>query len=283
MILSVAEEMERRRHPARNGMDPETSASRASNQGTKKPGIHHQERLRVTDARNCPGTVPQRFPSCAESKAEDFSLLKKILSIDRFESYRANANDSDELIFERYQWNASICECFYVPLRILEVVLRNSFNEAIAAQSRDVNWLTKSPSWLQPHSRDSVVEAHQFLAKRRRPLTQARVVQEMSFGFWTSLLNSRHETLFHRIGAQVFPGLPKRQRTRAQASAKFEEIRALRNRIFHFRRIWNRPDLNQDFEGIVEAMNWVNCETERLLLPPDARRRFQAVLINRPR
>ena len=129
--------------------------------------------------------------------------------MERFESHRKQPNESDDIVFARYQWNAEICQHFYGPLRILEVALRNSFDQAIGTKTNDHNWLTKIPESLGENQEDDVRAAHSFLNQRKRPVTQARVVQEMSFGFWTSLLNGRYETLFHSIGAKVFPGLPK--------------------------------------------------------------------------
>lgn len=212
------------------------------------------------------------------------ALIKKALSVERFESHRKTASESDSVVFQRYQWNAALCEHFYAPLRILEVVLRNAFNEAIAGKAKppDPNWLTTVPQWLRENERNDIVAAHDFLKERKRPITQARVVQEMSFGFWTSLLNSKYETLFHAIGAQVFPGMPRSARTRANASQRFEAIRALRNRIFHFRRIWNRQDLQRDYNEILEAIEWVDVNARRLLLPSDAVARFLVSLSERP-
>ncbi len=237
--------------------------------------------MSTTNARNGPGTVAQPSLQGTKSK-EEIALIKKALSTERFESHRKNAGESDEKVFERYQWNAVVCEHFYGPLRILEVTLRNSFDQAIAAKQRDGNWLTKIPSWLRQSEQEDVQAAHKFLADRGRTMTQARVVQEMSFGFWASLLNGRYETLFHSIGAEVFPGLPKPQRTRGNASHRIESIRTLRNRIFHFRRIWNRPDLQSDYDQILEAISWVNPDARRLFLPSGAEGKFAATLAQRP-
>ena len=210
-------------------------------------------------------------------------LIRKALSAERFESYRKQPGDSDETIFLRYQWNASVCEGFYSPLRLLEVVLRNSFDRSLSERAGiGPNWLTTVPQWLQENGRADVGKAHDFLTQRRMAITQPRMVQEMSFGFWTSLLNSRYETLFHGIGAKVFPGMPKPIRTRAIASVRFEEIRTLRNRIFHFRRIWNRPNLSKDYNEILESIEWVNPDARRLLLPPDSAARFLEVLARQP-
>lgn len=238
--------------------------------------------MNTTDARNGPGTVPQPSTLLSESKAKDFELIKKALSHERFESHRKQPNETDETVFQRYQWNAVICEHFYSPLRILEVILRNSFDQAIGVKTTDGNWLTKIPPWLRASEQGDVKSAHEFLSERKRAITQARVVQEMSFGFWTSLLNGRYETLFHGVGAQVFPGLPKSQRTRGNASQRFESIRTLRNRIFHFRRIWNRPNLQADYDQILEAIGWVNPDARRLLLPEGSENKFAVVLALRP-
>jgi hypothetical protein len=217
-----------------------------------------------------------------KSKGNDFELIKKALSVERFESHRKHSNEPDEIVFARYQWNAMICGHFYGILSILEVTLRNSFDQAIATKTGDANWLTKVPAWLRESEQGDVRKAHDFLKDRNRNITQARVVQEMSFGFWTSLLNGRYETLFHGIGAKVFPGLPRAQRTRGNASQRFESIRTLRNRIFHYRRIWNRADLRTDYDHILEAIDWVNPEARRLFIPEGSKAQFTDAFSKRP-
>lgn len=238
--------------------------------------------MSTANARNGPGTVGPQSSHLPQSKALDYALIKDAVSLERFASHRKNASESDELVFQRYQWNAVICEHFYGPLRILEVVLRNSFDHAIAIKVKDRNWLTKVPALLRHREQQAIRDAHQFLTDRQRPITQGRVVQEMSFGFWTSLLNSRYETLFHATCALVFPGMPRPQRTRGNASSRFESIRNLRNRIFHFRRIWNRADLCRDYTDILEAIDWVNPDARRLLLPEGSENKFMAIFSLRP-
>jgi hypothetical protein len=222
-------------------------------------------------------------PVASQNQADDLALVKSAISLDRFESHRASSSDSDETVFRRYRWNAMICEHFYAPLRILEVVTRNSFDAAISSKLGNPHWLTSVPQWLQPNGRDDVKYSLDTLAERSRPITQGRMVQEMSFGFWVSLLNSKYETLYHGIGARVFPGMPPGpKRTRAEALKRFENIRILRNRIFHCRRIWNRLNLEQDYNQILEAIEWVNTDARRLLLPSDAVSKFLTAMASRP-
>jgi hypothetical protein len=226
--------------------------------------------------------VHKSSPLSPESKAWDYVLIRKILSVARFESHRRTEVESDEKIFSRHQWNARISEDFYGPLQVLEVVLRNRLDYAISLKMEDPGWLTKIPQWLRANERKTILKAHRFLTSHNRPATQARMIQEMSFGFWTSLLNGKYETLFHSIGAEAFPGMPRSTRTRSAASIRFESIRSLRNRIFHFRRIWHRLNLAQDFYDILEAISWCDPDARRLLLPPDALTKFLQTLATRP-
>lgn len=69
---------------------------------------------------------------------------------------------------------------------------------------------------------------------------------------------------------------------RKTASVRFESIRMIRNRIFHFRRIWNRPNLRQDYAEILEAIDSINLDAKRLLLSGDSQAKFEAVLARRP-
>jgi hypothetical protein len=213
------------------------------------------------------------------SKAPDFQLVKRALSPARFESHRASNFDTDALIFQRYRWNVELSESLYGPLQVLEVLYRNAMDNAI--RTKDKNWLLSIPGWLQQYGLESINEAHESLKERlSKPLTHDLIVQELGFGFWTSLLNSKYETLFHAIGSKVFPSMPSPQRK--IASVRFENIRTIRNRIFHFRRIWNRPNLQQDYDNILGAIDWINADAGRILLDPDARANFAVILAKRP-
>jgi hypothetical protein len=218
-----------------------------------------------------------------KSKEEDFVLIKKALSQARFESYRETADEADEVLFARYQWNAEVSECFYATLTVLEVLMRNRLSEAIAVNFRNPNWLTSAAAWLGDEQKNDVEEGIRYLAKRGHPITQDRMVQEMSFGFWTSLLSRHYEVLiFRNIAAGAFPGMTRAMRTRDNVSRRIESIRKLRNRIFHFRRIWNRLDLLAEFDGILEAIDWLNPKAKELLIPAQCRARFVEMLNRKP-
>lgn len=50
--------------------------------------------------------------------------------------------------------------------------------------------------------------------------------------------------------------MPRRLRTRANLAQRFNEVRKLRNRIFHHEPIWYWP-LKQKHERILEAIHWI--------------------------
>lgn len=77
----------------------------------------------------------------------------------------------------------------------------------------------------------------------------------MNFGFWTSLLDKRYEQV-PALLKSAFPHMPRRLRTRINLSKRFNEVRKLRNRIFHHEPIWYWP-LPDKHQRIIEAIRWI--------------------------
>lgn len=68
--------------------------------------------------------------------------------------------------------------------------------------------------------------------------------------------------------------MPKYNRTRAYISKRFNNIRKLRNRVFHHQRIWHWSDLLEQYKDILEAIDWIEPAVRRFLSAID---NFQAV------
>lgn len=102
-----------------------------------------------------------------------------------------------------------------------------------------------------------VASAKQKLAEVGKPLEADRIVAELNFGFWSNLLNRPYEqqqVLWPTLLRAVFPYAPARFRNRPALSRRFNEIRQLRNRIFHHEPIWDTPNLLQSHANIIEAI-----------------------------
>lgn len=52
-------------------------------------------------------------------------------------------------------------------------------------------------------------------------------------------------------------------------SGRLNEIRRLRNRVFHYEPIWHRRDLGQSHDEIVETVGWLNQAAREVLVATD--------------
>lgn len=72
-----------------------------------------------------------------------------------------------------------------------------------------------------------------------------------------------------------FPHIKRRNRTQAYVFKRLNEIRRLRNRIFHHERIWHLPELPNLHAQIIDVINWITPDTGDYLASID---RFDRVV-----
>ena len=108
---------------------------------------------------------------------------------------------------------------------------------------------------------DSVSDSRSAILREKKSVTSGRVISELSFGFWTSLLDAKFEKTLWKNLRHAFPNCPKQQRQRKTMSSKFNGIRKLRNRIFHHESItWNMKALTSYKDDIIEGIDWLDKE-----------------------
>jgi hypothetical protein len=157
----------------------------------------------------------------------------------------------------------------YAPLGYLEVAFRNSLHDALTASFGMATWYDCSPPWLLPREQDSVTAAKAELQKRSAPLEPGRLVAELSFGFWTSLLSRSYEQIiWPGLLKPVFPLMPRSSRTRHRVADRMNQVRKLRNRVFHHEPIWWWKNLPQQYAALTETISWFEPALSRVL--PDA-------------
>lgn len=177
-----------------------------------------------------------------------FDNLKKSLSASRFLGYHQRGNEADALA--KYLWNTRLCEALYPGLQMLEVTFRNRVHAEVGKTSGDPTWLVNEIGFLPAEEIDFITRAKQTLKRDGCPVTEDYLVSEMKFGFWTSLLNARYEIMWVKIIDRVFPYMPKRTRTRGDASALMNKVRRLRNAAMHHHSIWHWKDLQQSHQEV---------------------------------
>ena len=131
----------------------------------------------------------------------DRKAIEKIISIERLEPYLNYHSGDFENAVEHYKANIEISETFYPLLSILEIGLRNNIDYQLSRKFDDDNWFENS-SFVKIVSRfqiDRVSEARNNILREKKQITTGKIVSELSFGFWTSLLDSKFEKSLWKI------------------------------------------------------------------------------------
>ncbi|MDQ3692056.1 MAG: hypothetical protein M3464_00295 [Chloroflexota bacterium] len=168
-----------------------------------------------------------------------------------------------------YVWNIALCEALYPALNMLEKSLRNTIHHAVSAQFKSDTWFD-TPGLLRWQQQRDIAIARKKIADRRKPESVDRIVAELGFGFWTTILSrDYHNGIWNRNNATplalAFPHLTGRLFQRNLIHARFNDLRGLRNRVFHFEPIWNHPALLVRHGQIVETIGWISPTSAGLL------------------
>ncbi|HEX6746310.1 MAG TPA: hypothetical protein VF092_03265 [Longimicrobium sp.] len=192
--------------------------------------------------------------------------VSRALSAERLGAYRYRGDD-DVGAVSTYLWSMRLCETLYPALHGLEVALRNSLFNAgqqrfAGVACRDVPcWLDAHPPILAPDEWSRVQEAKARLRGRGKPLDPPHLVAELTFGFWTALLDVRYEhrqVLWPRLLSAVFPAIPPQLRKRKVISGRLNRVRLLRNRAFYHEPIWHWGNLKAQHAEIRELLAWID-------------------------
>jgi len=185
--------------------------------------------------------------------------LRQVLSQERLESYHQRGTPRTDLnLFSHYAWNMALSESLYSALQCLEIACRNQIHQSATTHYHRDDWFDHPAALQHENERQAIAKAKMALRQQGKPLEAGRIVAELNFGFWTSLLDRRYEqVLWPRLLKHTFPRMPRKIRTRATLAKRFNTIRRLRNRVFHHEPIWYWRDLPQQHEAILEAIEWL--------------------------
>jgi hypothetical protein len=190
-----------------------------------------------------------------------FSLTRAAVSYDRLEAYRANPADPDEVVLARYLWNMELSQALYPALQNVEIALRNAIYSVAANSMGNPNWLDATPPLLAIQDQDEVYRAKNKIMREKRiaAVTAGQLVAELNFGFWTRFFDSRYDNAYWRgLLRPMLPHLPASLRMHHKLSRRFNKIRRLRNRVFHYEPIWHWRDLEQQHGLILETIGAIS-------------------------
>lgn len=190
----------------------------------------------------------------------DWTDLEKHFSHARLGRYRASCGGDQFRAAEAYASNLLLAEAMMPMLSVLETALKNGIHRHLSIlYQRGDWWETWSGVPIFARQLEEVAAARAKLQRRNEQGTADKIVAELAFGFWSSLFNKSFQTaLWHELRL-VFPRCPRHQRQRHTVSAALNQLRALRNRVFHHEQLlWLTPLLLDLHAKGVEVIGWLD-------------------------
>ncbi|MCC6793148.1 MAG: hypothetical protein IT336_15805 [Thermomicrobiales bacterium] len=189
--------------------------------------------------------------------------LHPSLSAIRLERYRPQ-HGSDLEMLTNYFWNMALSESLYPALHAVELALRNTIHTTLTARYLTQTWWHQT-GVLLPRQHTMILDIeNDYLQKHRTNITPGRLIAELNFGFWTTLLSHPYESRIWRqrqfyLLHQAFPHAGRFKRD--EIHKRFNHIRIyLRNRVMHYEAIYDRPNLLQEHAEIHNAIRWISPE-----------------------
>lgn len=189
--------------------------------------------------------------------------LQHALSPERLSTF---VNMSKTLNFpggiELYKYNLEMSQALYPLLSCLEVTLRNQIHSGMSKRWGQ-DWLISGKVSFYVEEKAKIEKAKASL----RNVTVPKIVAELNFGFWTSMLSSRYSELYtSKILKEIFLSRPSTSLKIARP--RLNEIRKLRNRIFHYEPVINlkNPDIFVMFKDCLECLEWMSEDTNKWLV-----------------
>lgn len=181
--------------------------------------------------------------------AQQLAALEAAISSERLARYIQLANGNTEAALEKYVFNTRLSEAFYTPLQGLEVTLRNAIHRKLCDAFGD-GWYDGGVACLHYPLTEMINKARASLRQDNKPIEAGRMVAELSFGFWVTILGPKYETpLWRPVLRHAFPHRPPRQE-RKEVQGALNAVRRLRNRVAHHEPILHR-NLREDHELII--------------------------------
>ena len=182
--------------------------------------------------------------------------LEQALSAERFSRYLGWADGDRARAFELYAQNAHQSAALYLPLQMLEVVLRNRIH-TVLSNAVGPDWFDNEDLLTQRRQQAQIARAKAEITEQRRAPTGDRIVSALMFSFWTNMLSPAYENLWqttlHRIARRA-DGKGLRRRDLADP---LMPIRSLRNRIAHHEPVvhWNLP---RYYRSVLTIVAWLS-------------------------
>ncbi|WP_061937115.1 hypothetical protein [Aureimonas sp. AU22] len=182
--------------------------------------------------------------------------IEAALSGQRLANYVTGAGHDLERALHLYLWNARLSKAMRFPLEIAEVTVRSGINRALCDRW-GANWPT-DPAFRQLAAAKTLGKLDE--ARSKVGNSSSRIVGNVSFGFWTAILQARYvEELWRTRLGQFVPNLPAALSLEDKLTLLvdlLEKAITLRNRIGHLEPIL-RLDLSKHHADVRKLTGFV--------------------------
>ncbi|WP_159790609.1 hypothetical protein [Sodalinema gerasimenkoae] len=192
------------------------------------------------------------------------------LSSVRLRPYLRTVNGQLEPAIRLYELNLCICTAIYPSLHIFEITFRNQIDRALQEQYGR-HWY--QCGLLEQRAQSFIEKAKDTVRRQGRPLTRPRIISELTLGFWISLITRKkyQQRVFNKCIKYIFPYALATERNFKELAPKLPlNILYLRNRVFHYEPIWQKPyDVSSKHQYIHKTLNWISPEVLQWLKTQD--------------
>ena len=205
-----------------------------------------------------------------------FANIEKSISPERLAAYKADGV-SNKIAIARYIYNIELSKSLYPIINIFEVTLRNSIDKALEKFFDAPEWNNVIP--LTDTEKRMIDEAKTKIVQKNQTYSHNRLVSQLTLGFWVALMGRKYNTQKFQffIIKNIFHGCSSEQKSTTAVQKNLNEIRFLRNRIAHHRRILHWTDLNQKHDLILDFIYWMSQDMHKIAVKNDT---FDAVFKN---
>lgn len=205
--------------------------------------------------------------------------IERWIAEPRFRTFLEAADGDAARAMELYDWNVYASAVFLETISYGEVMLRNAIDAQFpplnhsepAAQS----WLADS-ALMSERSLEIVSGTIARIERTSKEATRARLVSNLSFGFWRALFNKRYKQLWI---SSLHGGFPNGTGDRSEVAQLMSRLNSFRNRIAHHESIVNVA-IRQRYDDLMALVGLVDLAAADWL---ESRSRVRETLACRPR
>ena len=193
---------------------------------------------------------------------QEIDILNSAFSSQRLRKYIQLYDGDNSKVVAHYKANLALAESLYTSLSVFEVTLRNALSREMERMMGRSDWYAVFPSNPALKSLTSeITTAIKHISQRGEMVSPDKIIAELTFGFWVTLLNSEYELTLWKGLRLAFPYMPKKERKRKNVSAPCNSLRKLRNRVFHHESIcWDLKYISNIHSRLVQVLGWMNSD-----------------------